>query len=185
MDKKNRLKAGHYEIIGETIAKFELFENGWNPYSRYLDVDKIDLVLRKKDLDGSIHYREIQVKYGKLYNCSTKWEKGLFDITSWKFFKNDEFHDYVSNKDLFLIYVLSRDEGYNGDIFIFPIADFSKIIKESIISNTKKGERRKLYISRSGDEWFARKNSITSNKEISNKTCINVTKYRRNFSLLR
>ena len=42
------MKAGHYEIQGETIAKFEFFENGYNPYSRYLDVDKVDIVLRKK-----------------------------------------------------------------------------------------------------------------------------------------
>ncbi len=33
-----RRKAGGYEILGETYAKFEFFENGWNPYSRFLDV---------------------------------------------------------------------------------------------------------------------------------------------------
>jgi len=26
----------------------KLFEKGWNPYSRYLDVDKIDLILRRQ-----------------------------------------------------------------------------------------------------------------------------------------
>ncbi len=46
--KIDKLKAGHAEIQGETIAKFELFENGFNPYSRYLDVDKVDLILRKR-----------------------------------------------------------------------------------------------------------------------------------------
>ena len=38
-----RSRAGHYEILGETYAKFEFFEKGWNPYSRFLDVDKVVL----------------------------------------------------------------------------------------------------------------------------------------------
>ena len=43
-----RSRAGHYEILGETYAKFEFFEKGWNPYSRFLDVDKVDLILRRR-----------------------------------------------------------------------------------------------------------------------------------------
>lgn len=42
-----RRRAGHYEILGETVAKFELFQKGWNPSSRFLDVDKVDLILRR------------------------------------------------------------------------------------------------------------------------------------------
>ncbi len=61
-------KAGHLEILGETIAKVEFFENGWNPYSRFLDVDKVDLILRRR-LHGRIIYREVQVKFGKLFEC--------------------------------------------------------------------------------------------------------------------
>lgn len=38
MKREDLLKSGHYEIHGETIAKFEFFQNGFNPYSRYLDV---------------------------------------------------------------------------------------------------------------------------------------------------
>ncbi len=30
-----RSRAGHYEILGETYAKFEFFEKGWNPYTRF------------------------------------------------------------------------------------------------------------------------------------------------------
>jgi hypothetical protein len=37
-------KAGHYEILGETYAKVEFFEKGWNSYSRLLDVDRVDLI---------------------------------------------------------------------------------------------------------------------------------------------
>jgi hypothetical protein len=40
-------QAGHYEVLGEIYVAFELFENGWNPYSRFLDVDKVDFILRK------------------------------------------------------------------------------------------------------------------------------------------
>src|SRR6266496_5394114 len=28
------------------IRQVEFFENGWNPYTRFLDVDKVDLILR-------------------------------------------------------------------------------------------------------------------------------------------
>jgi hypothetical protein len=44
---ENRRRAGHYEILGETYAKFEFFQHGWNPYSRFLDVDKVDVILRR------------------------------------------------------------------------------------------------------------------------------------------
>jgi hypothetical protein len=46
--KEMKQKAGHQEILGETLAKFEFFENGWHPYSRFLDVDKVDLILRRR-----------------------------------------------------------------------------------------------------------------------------------------
>ena len=65
------LKPGHYEIHGETIAKFELFDAGFNPYSRYLDIDKIDLIVRFID-NNNVQYREIQVKYGRTYDKLTK-----------------------------------------------------------------------------------------------------------------
>jgi len=185
MNKKKKSKAGHYEIQGETIAKFELFDQGWNPYSRYLDVDKVDLLLRQRN-DNGVEYREIQVKYGKLYPCYLKWEKNIFDITSWRFFKEDEFKDYIDSPNLFLIYVLSLDEGYKGDIFIFPISDFNKIINNSLVSSTKKGKQRKLLISRSIEnksKWYVRKDSIKNIKDLS--SCIEVTMYRRNFDLLK
>ncbi len=109
----------------------------------------------------------------------------MFDITSWKFFKKDEFLEYIDAENLFLVYVLSLDDGYKGDIFIFPIKEFNEIINDAIITNSKKGELRKLYISRSKNKWYARKHSIKENKIISNDTCIDVTRYRRNFDLLK
>jgi hypothetical protein len=93
LSKDDKLKAGHYEILGETLAKFELFEAGWNPYERYLDVDKVDLILRRRT-GQKIIYREVQVKYEKLYDVSTGWKAELFDRTSWQFFNADEFAEF-------------------------------------------------------------------------------------------
>src|SRR5262245_49291018 len=80
-------KAGHQEILGETLAKFEFFQHGWHPYTRFLDVDKIDLILRRRRGDH-VEYREVQVKFGKLYPCTTRWSLPFFDFTSWRFFKD-------------------------------------------------------------------------------------------------
>jgi len=58
--------AGHKEIIGETIAKLILHKNGFNPYSRFLDKEAIDLIVRN-DKGEDITYNDIQVKYSKKY----------------------------------------------------------------------------------------------------------------------
>ena len=178
MDKEGKLKAGHYEIQGETIAKFEFFDNGFNPYSRYLDIDKVDLILRKRN-GQQIQYIEVQVKYGRLYKCSKQWQTNKFDYTSWKFFKLDEFKHAHDN--LFVACVFAYPEGYKGDIFIFPAKEFNNLINSAIICNTKKGKQAKVYISHSiaNNRWYLRKKS--SFERINNETTIDVTKYRRNF----
>src|SRR5882672_9746011 len=117
-----RRKAGHYEILGETYAKFEFFENGWNPYSRFLDVDKVDVILRRRHRNRPI-YREVQVKYGKLWPLKPSQEGGLFDSTSWRFFREDEFDAFLDHSDFYIVLILAADAGYAGDIFIFPIRD--------------------------------------------------------------
>jgi hypothetical protein len=177
--KKNFSRAGHYEIQGETIAKFEFFDNGFNPYSRYLDIDKIDLLLRKR-VNKKIKYIEVQVKYGKLFNCGGKWEKKLFDYTSWRFFKHDEFKNTHDN--LYLAYILSRDDGYKGDMFIFPIKKFNALINQGITRNTKKGKQHATYIAHSihDDNWYLWKK--TGFEKIDKENTVNVTKYRRNFN---
>jgi hypothetical protein len=177
----DKRRAGHYEILGETLAKFEFFENGWNPYARFLDVDKVDLIVRRV-IRGVPDYREIQVKYGKLYDCDVKWELPLFDVTSWRFFRKDEFANFVHRTDFFIAYVLAHDTGYKGDIFIFPVADFHKIL---IAESIPTGERVKTYISRSkadSSRWFLRRKNKF--EEICDETCYEVTRYRRNFGLL-
>jgi hypothetical protein len=177
-----RRKAGHYEILGETYAKFEFFQRGWNPYSRFLDVDNVDLILRRRAASGQIVYREIQVKFGKLYPCGPAWERELFDFTSWRFFKENEFANRIKQKDFFIAYVLARDGGYQGDIFIFPVLDFvNRVILEAIPS----GGKRKVYLSRlrgQQEKWvLRRKNRFT---EVSDDACLEVTNYRRNFQVL-
>jgi hypothetical protein len=175
-----RRQAGHYEILGETYAKFEFFENGWNSYSRFLDVDKVDLILRRK-ASGQRIYREVQVKFGKLYPVKTAWQRKLFDFTSWRFFKEDEFAGHLDQDDFFIAYVLARDIGYRGDIFIFPVRAFAEIIRCAIPS---KGQR-KMYISRLRGEterWVLRRS--TSFTDITDETCLDVSKYRRDFAAL-
>lgn len=174
-------RAGHYEILGETLAKFEFFQNGWNPYARYLDVDKVDLIVRRV-LAGVPQYREIQVKYGKLHDCGTKRERLFFDVTSWRFFKKDEFAGFAHRTDFFIAYVLAHDTGYAGDIFIFPVADFRLLIANSIPSGR---DAVKTFISRSKADparWFLRRKSKFD--EICEESCFEVTSYRRNFGFL-
>ncbi|KHL91331.1 hypothetical protein QW71_35295 [Paenibacillus sp. IHB B 3415] len=153
MANKEKLATGHYEVVGETYAKMEFYEQGWNPYSRFLDVEKIDLILRKR-VNSQIVYKEIQVKFGKLYEVNTKFEKLHFDLTSWRFFNPNEFNRYEENDSLYIAYVLSKDFKYEGDIFIFPVKEFSSLLKQAIPSKDKV----KLYISHSikEDKWYIR-----------------------------
>jgi hypothetical protein len=178
MDPKLKSKAGHYEILGETHAKYEFFHEGWNPYSRFLDVDKVDMVLRRVD-GGKPIYREVQVKFGKLYRIKHHWEQQLFDLTSWRFFKRDEFDR--CGPQLFIAYVLSENEAYRGDLFIFPVRTFSTIIKSAPVA----GGKHRVYISRCKDEptrWVLRRKGRFDC--VSDETCLDVSQYRRNFALL-
>ncbi len=179
--KEMKQKAGHQEILGETLAKFEFFQNGWHPYSRFLDVDKVDLILRRR-LPKGIIYREIQVKFGKLYECERAWEKQLFSCSSWRFFSEKNLDDMTKQKGLFLAYVLSPDLGFKGDMLIFPIEDFAKIVR---MSDRLGNGNYRVYISRKlGDElhWFMRRQPKFN--VINDETTIDVTSYYRNFSCL-
>ncbi len=176
-----RRKAGHYEILGETYAKFEFFEAGWNPYSRFLDVDKVDLILRRGDVRQPI-YREVQVKFGKLHKVGRKWEQRLFDFTSWRFFRETEFDNFADHTNFFIVFVLAKEIGYRGDIFIFPVRDFIELLR---IAVPGKGNRRAVYISHLTDgseKWVLRKenNFLTADES----STVDVSSFRRNFSLL-
>jgi hypothetical protein len=177
---ENKRKAGHYEVVGETLAKYEFYEVGWNPYQRFLDIDKTDFILRRRN-NNKIEYREIQVKYGKLYDCGTKREQTLFDITSWRFFAADAFESHLDRKDFFIAYVLAHDTGYEGDIFIFSAKEFHGLIASAIPS----GSRMKMYLSRdksNPEKWYLRRK--TKFTDLSNSNCLDVSQHRRAFHKL-
>jgi hypothetical protein len=153
-----------------------------NSYSRFLDVDKVDLILRRRGKAG-VDYREVQVKYGKLYRCGIKWEQSLFDVTSWRFFKAEEFSEFRNRRDFFLAYVLAEDIGYRGDIFVFPIEHFCDLLQVAIPSKNQ----RKVYFSRLKDnpnKWIMR-TKPGAISELNASNCLDVSKYRRNFGALK
>jgi hypothetical protein len=176
-----RRKAGHQEILGETIAKFEFFQHGWHPYTRFLDIEKIDLVLRQRRA-GRSEYREIQVKYGKLFHCGKGWEKSLFDVTSWRFFKEKALEDLAEFPALFLAYVLAPDDGFKGDMFIMPITTFVELIRRS--DKMSNGSYRVCFSRSLENEprWYLRRKS--SFGKLDNDTVIDITEHYRNFSCL-
>jgi len=179
--KEMKSRAGHQEILGETLAKFEFFSNRWHPYSRFLDVDKVDLVLRRRS-GGRTIYREVQVKFGKLYECTRPWELPLFSCSSWRFFTEKNLEDMTKQKGLYLAYVLSPDGGFKGDMFIFPIEEFAKVIR---LSDKLANGNYRVYISRKqGDEnrWFVRRKPRFD--VINEETTVEVTRYYRNFVCL-
>jgi hypothetical protein len=123
------------------------------------------------------------VKYGKLDQVGSRWEKRLFDLTSWRFFSENEFDSYLDHSDFFIAYVLAADIGYRGDIFIFTVRDFVRILQSSIRGRNGK---RKVLLSRLLEEpekWVLRKAS-GSFTEIDNQSTMDVSGFRRNFSCL-
>jgi len=176
-----RRKAGHQEILGETLAKFEFFQRGWHPYTRFLDVDKIDLILRRRR-GSTVQYREIQVKFGKLFKCTQKWELPLFSASSWRFFTEKALSDLTEREGLFLAYVLAPDDGFKGDLFIFPAKEFAELVRTS--DRLSNGNYR-VFLSRphvEPDRWYMRR--VPRFTELTSKTVHDVTKYYRNFACL-
>jgi hypothetical protein len=177
---EDRRRAGHREILGETYAKIEFFEKGWNPYTRFLDVDKVDMILRRRHQNRPI-YREVQVKYSKLFQLTSGRESVHFDCTSWRFFGEDEFDSFLDHSDFYIVLILSADTGYDGDIFIFPVRDFVRLVRLAIPS----GGKRKVYISRSRHDqskWYLRR--VTKIRDITPNSTVDVSSFRRNFTLL-
>ncbi len=175
-----RPRAGHREILGETYAKIEFFEKGWNPYTRFLDVDKVDMILRRRHQNRPI-YREVQVKYSKLFQLTSGKESVHFDCTAWRFFGEDEFDAFLDHSDFYIVLILAADTGYDGDIFIFPVRDFVRLLRLAIRS----GGKRKVYISRSRHDqsiWYLRR--VTKIADITPLSTEDVSSFRRNFTVL-
>lgn len=96
------------------------------------------------------------MKFGKLYRMGRAWEKPLFDVTSWRLFK---------------------------DVFIFPVREFAAVIREAPQVGAKREHR--VYISRCLEEpqrWILRRAKRFN--AVDDETCLDVTSYHRNFSVL-
>lgn len=111
-------RSGHLEIIGETAAKLFLFQKGWNPYSRFLDVDKVDLILRR-NRGNKPEYREIQVKYRRWFLAEgrSRWERKFFPATAWYDVAVDEFSGHRDG--FFIMFVFGNpDRSVDKDVLI-------------------------------------------------------------------
>ncbi len=180
----DKSRSGHLEIIGETAAKLLLFQKGWNPYSRFLDEDKVDLILRRKSRNAP-EYREIQVKYRRLWagEKQGKWASKLFSATAWYTADMGEFSSH--RPGFFVMFVFGyEDRRPETDVLIFPSRKLHEIIQRSPL-HKKGGETRALYISKSSADsrWYVRLKRRKFS-QIDAKTCEDVTKYRNNFAIL-
>jgi len=175
-------KPGHLEIIGETAAKLLLFQKGWNPYSRFLDVDKVDLILRRTQKNKT-EYREIQVKYRRLFEHEPdRWDGKLFSATAWYNADLDEFAAH--RPGFFIMFVFGYpNRTIEKDVLLFPSAEFHKIIEKS--PPIKDGKKRVLYISkgRKGQGWYIWL-SRRKFESITPQTCQDVSRYLNNFKIL-
>jgi hypothetical protein len=184
-------RPGHLEIIGETAAKLLLFQQGWNPYSRFLDTDKVDLILRRKR-KGIPEYREIQVKYRRLFvgKKDSAWDAKLFSATAWYSTEEDAFAD---RPGLFIMFIFAYpDRQIEKDVLIFPSGEFHDLIQ--LAPRHKKAHKtdtsRVLYISKSCEEgrWYVRRTrkKFAAIDTTTDKTanCVDVTHYRNNFAIL-
>lgn len=177
-------RSGHLEIIGETAAKLLFFQQGWNPYSRFLDVDRVDLILRR-NRNNEPEYREIQVKYRRLYEGDkpSRWDFKLFSSTAWYGADINEFATH--RPGFFVMFIFGYpNRRIETDVLIFPSCDLHEIIQRSPLQK-KGGDARVLYISKSraDSRWYVRR---TRNKfaGINATNCEDVTKYRNNFASL-
>lgn len=175
-------KPGHLEVIGETAAKLLLFQKGWNPYSRFLDVDKVDLILRRTRKNKT-EYREIQVKYRRLFeHKADKWDGKLFSATAWYNADVDEFAAH--RPGFFIMFVFGYpDRTIEKDVLLIPSGEFHEIIKKS--PPIKDGKKRVLYISKArvGPGWYIWLNRRKFS-QIDSRTCQDVSKYLNNFESL-
>jgi len=183
---------GHREAIGETIAKMQFLEHGWNSYSGLLDEDKVDLLLRRK-IHEAIRYVEVQVKGGRLHLPPAKWTRAIYDVTSWRLFDPTEFD--LGNQGLVIAYVLFHETHsgalneirFQGDIFLFTKQRFSDLLRKGIPSRG----RVSIWIARKkGTElWYLWRHNPTRQtadmfRNDSNDFVIDVTACRQNFSIL-
>lgn len=154
-------KPGHKEIIGETIAKLVLFNKGYNSYSRFLDIDAIDFIIRiKKENSEIVNYDEIQLKYSKYYE-DTKYY--FFQISKKTF------------KPRARYYFMFICENVNN-IFIIPSKTLEQFYQKGRIRWRKDKPAGDLYIIKREDKWYFR--------TIAGKDKIEIGDYLNKFEIL-
>lgn len=187
-DQQRFRKAGHQEILGETIAKFELFRAGWNPYNRFLDEEKVDLVVRRRT-KGAIEYADIQVKQLRLYSVSEKYARETFDVTSWGFFRRDAMKD--AHEHLVIAIVLVHREAergatitdFQGDIFYLTAKRFGKLLGSSP-GNEKEAKLYFARLKRDPSRWFCCTQWNKVHAETMLSSAVEVTDARQDVSVV-
>jgi hypothetical protein len=177
-------RVGHQEIHGENIAQFEFSQAGWNPFKHYVDVDQVDLLLRRRTLPNPPEYREVQVKWCRTWTGKdlSKWQQRFFTHVSWRSFTTK---DFAGNRpELFIAFVIPNAEQiYTGDIFVFTSREFHELILRA--PEFKKGTHHKCFeLAHHHDgRWFL----LLKRKkfeQLDADSVFEVTASRRQFSVL-
>ncbi|MGC2413918.1 MAG: hypothetical protein WA459_14615 [Stellaceae bacterium] len=106
----------------------------------------------------------------------------FFSQTSWRFFSQKNLNDLLEHDGLYLAYVLSHDDGFKGDMFIFKADEFVDIVRRS--DQVGNGNYR-VYISAAASEdrrWFVRRTPKFN--QLNDETVIEVSKHYRDFERL-
>ena len=155
--------AGHKEIIGETIAKLILHKNGFNPYSRFLDKEAIDLIVRN-DKGEKVTYNEIQVKYSKKYDGQT--ENYWFRINQ---------NTFKPRHYFYFMFICETD----NQILIIPSLTLETMLKKLKLTKkeTEKSGRWHFIVDKKESRYVLRTTKDEKNRD--------VTGYLNNFGVLK
>lgn len=149
------MSSGHKEIIGETIAKLRLFYEGFNVYSRFLDIDAVDFVIRKRK-GKAVAYKEIQMKYSKHHMEGNEYWYGIGKNT------------FERRANFFFMFIC----GDMDKIFIIPSIKLHNWLKK-MLGDVKKWH---IIIRERKNMWY-----MITKREHEN---INITEYLNDFKSL-
>ena len=150
--------SAHKEVIGETIAKLVLFKNGFNVYSRFLDVDAVDMIVRNKK-NNRLTYNEIQIKYSKYFEGNKDYWFGVNKRT-------------FEPRYYFYFMFICGDE---DSIFIIPSLTLRDFLQKMVF--IEKANKWDIHIVNRNERWH-----FTTKR---GQDWIDITTYRNNFDKLR
>ena len=152
-------KSGHKEVIGETIAKLVLFKKGYNVYSRFLDIDSVDMIIRIKKDSGLVNYDEIQLKYSKYYPKNKDY---WFKISK---------STFEARKHFYFMFICHDED----TIFTIPSIDINSYVNKFYFLQ-KKGQWDIHIVNRNNNWYFTTKQG---------EKWINITGFLNNFDILK